>query len=79
MSSKLPKNEKTDIDSLFLDTTLRPAKWEEYIGQDNIKNNLLLNHYFLGDAHTLRLEAYQVHSCCKCSNRAGNIIIASNN
>jgi Holliday junction DNA helicase RuvB len=26
----------------FLDTTLRPAKWEEYIGQENIKNNLFI-------------------------------------
>ncbi len=25
---------------LFLDQTLRPAKWGEYIGQENIKNNL---------------------------------------
>ena len=25
---------------LFLDQTLRPAKWDEYIGQDNIKSNL---------------------------------------
>src|SRR3989344_1894865 len=27
-------------ESLFLDTTLRPSKWEDYIGQSNIKNNL---------------------------------------
>lgn len=27
-------------DSLFLDTTLRPNKWDEYIGQENIKKNL---------------------------------------
>jgi len=27
-------------DSLFLDTTLRPAKWDEYVGQNSIKNNL---------------------------------------
>jgi len=40
MSSKNPKKETSDTDSLFLDTTLRPARWEEYIGQDNIKNNL---------------------------------------
>lgn len=40
MSSKIPKKEKDDVDSLFLDTTLRPAVWEEYIGQDNIKKNL---------------------------------------
>lgn len=30
-------NEK---DSLFLDTTLRPSKWDDYVGQTNIKNNL---------------------------------------
>lgn len=24
----------------FLDTTLRPASWDEYIGQDSVKNNL---------------------------------------
>jgi Holliday junction DNA helicase RuvB len=33
-------NKKNDMDTGFLDTTLRPAKWDEYIGQDNIKNNL---------------------------------------
>lgn len=27
-------------DSLFLDTTLRPSKWDEYIGQSVIKKNL---------------------------------------
>lgn len=27
-------------DELFLDQTLRPAKWDEYIGQKNIKENL---------------------------------------
>src|SRR3989344_4129440 len=33
--------ENTDNkDSTFLDTTLRPSKWEDYIGQTNIKNNL---------------------------------------
>ncbi len=30
----------SDSDSLFLDTTLRPAKWDEYIGQTSIKKNL---------------------------------------
>lgn len=29
-----------DTDSAFLDTTLRPAAWEEYIGQERIKENL---------------------------------------
>lgn len=27
-------------DELFLDTTLRPSSWEEYVGQKNIKENL---------------------------------------
>lgn len=27
-------------EALFLDTTLRPSKWDEYIGQKNIKKNL---------------------------------------
>lgn len=31
------ENEK---DSLFLDTTLRPSKWDDYIGQKSIKKNL---------------------------------------
>jgi len=34
---KIPSGEK---DSGFLDQTLRPARWEEYIGQKNIKDNL---------------------------------------
>ncbi len=43
MSTKLNNNEdnqelKRDFD--FLDQTLRPASWEEYIGQENIKKNL---------------------------------------
>ncbi len=29
-----------DKDNLFLDTTLRPSKWDDYVGQTNIKNNL---------------------------------------
>jgi Holliday junction DNA helicase RuvB len=32
--------EITEKDSLFLDTTLRPSKWDDYVGQTNIKNNL---------------------------------------
>src|SRR3954463_7384477 len=27
-------------DGLFLDTTLRPAIWDDYVGQNNIKKNL---------------------------------------
>ncbi|MHB1316711.1 MAG: Holliday junction branch migration DNA helicase RuvB, partial [Minisyncoccota bacterium] len=39
--SSIPKNtEKQPDDSLFLDTTLRPSHWDEYIGQNTIKNNL---------------------------------------
>lgn len=33
------KPEQTD-DGQFLDTTLRPSKWADYIGQSSIKNNL---------------------------------------
>jgi len=29
-----------DGDELFLDTTLRPSKWDEYVGQKTIKDNL---------------------------------------
>src|SRR3989338_1474711 len=39
MSSNL-KNTPPTPDTDFLDQTLRPSKWEEYIGQDNIKKNL---------------------------------------
>jgi len=36
-----PEIEKTGgEESLFLDTTLRPSKWEDYIGQNSIKKNL---------------------------------------
>lgn len=31
---------KTTPDEGFLDTKLRPAAWDEYVGQQNIKNNL---------------------------------------
>ncbi len=37
-SGKIENTESGD--SLFLDTTLRPNKWEEYIGQTSIKKNL---------------------------------------
>lgn len=37
MSSDFPINNK---DSLFLDQRLRPERWEEYIGQEHIKQNL---------------------------------------
>ncbi len=32
--------QKTEADALFLDTTLRPGKWDEYVGQSGIKKNL---------------------------------------
>ncbi len=42
MDNTLKKKDinESEKDALFLDTTLRPSKWEEYIGQTNIKNNL---------------------------------------
>ena len=40
MSSTPQKPENTPEDALFLDTTLRPSKWDEYIGQNVIKKNL---------------------------------------
>ncbi len=39
MSKKKPE-EAGDKDNLFLDTTLRPSKWDDYVGQTNIKKNL---------------------------------------
>jgi len=47
MSSK-PKNDNLDpgidspngIDGSFLDSTLRPSKWDDYIGQKTVKDNL---------------------------------------
>ncbi len=44
MSSPFPQNDtsqqKTPREEQVLDTTLRPAKWDEYIGQETIKSNL---------------------------------------
>lgn len=34
------QNEKQNTDELFLDQTLRPSSWGEYIGQETIKENL---------------------------------------
>lgn len=34
------QNEKQNTDELFLDQTLRPSSWSEYIGQETIKENL---------------------------------------
>jgi holliday junction DNA helicase RuvB len=38
--TKHVKNNKETKDFEFLDQTLRPSKWDEYIGQENIKKNL---------------------------------------
>lgn len=40
MSRKTDIQTNQDKDSGFLDQTLRPARWDEYIGQKNIKDNL---------------------------------------
>jgi len=32
--------DRGNSDNLFLDTTLRPSKWDDYVGQINIKKNL---------------------------------------
>jgi len=41
MNNKTDKKDETnEIDTGFLDTTLRPAKWVDYIGQESIKKNL---------------------------------------
>jgi Holliday junction DNA helicase RuvB len=44
MSSPFPQKdtppENTPKDEQVLDTTLRPAKWDDYIGQEQIKSNL---------------------------------------
>ena len=40
MSSAPIKNQKNTEESTFLDQTLRPSRWDEYIGQKNIKENL---------------------------------------
>ena len=39
MSSDTPQNEEIKNDN-FLDNTLRPRNWDEYIGQEKIKQNL---------------------------------------
>ena len=40
MSSDNNNISSSNESSLFLDNALRPAEWDEYIGQENIKNNL---------------------------------------
>ncbi|MCK4386802.1 MAG: Holliday junction branch migration DNA helicase RuvB [Candidatus Pacebacteria bacterium] len=44
MKKETPKeiNEKNKKNESFLDRTLRPNCWNEYIGQENTKNNLLI-------------------------------------
>ncbi|MEQ1500142.1 MAG: Holliday junction branch migration DNA helicase RuvB [Parcubacteria group bacterium] len=37
---KKPQPADENKDNLFLDNTLRPGKWDEYIGQNSIKKNL---------------------------------------
>jgi Holliday junction DNA helicase RuvB len=38
--STLPPKSSSDLPDQWLDKTLRPVKWDEYIGQINVKNNL---------------------------------------
>lgn len=40
MSTKSEKKSEKKVDEVFLDQTLRPTKWEDYIGQKHIKDNL---------------------------------------
>ena len=40
MSRENDKKNNKPKDDLFLDNALRPSEWDEYIGQENIKNNL---------------------------------------
>lgn len=40
MVALLPKKQKTNSLDQGIDQTLRPRRWEEYVGQEKIKNNL---------------------------------------
>lgn len=40
MSSDADQNPPTGATETYLDQTLRPASWDEYVGQESIKNNL---------------------------------------
>jgi holliday junction DNA helicase RuvB len=41
ISKKTKKTSGNEVqDSTFLDTTLRPSKWDDYVGQKSVKNNL---------------------------------------
>ncbi|MCK5060182.1 MAG: Holliday junction branch migration DNA helicase RuvB [Candidatus Pacebacteria bacterium] len=42
MSSSLPQPSQTESDLAFLDQTLRPTQWNDYIGQQNIKENIAI-------------------------------------
>ncbi|MFH1402063.1 MAG: Holliday junction branch migration DNA helicase RuvB [Patescibacteria group bacterium] len=41
-ATKNPKTEEFAKKEVFLDQTLRPNTWNEYIGQENIKNNVFI-------------------------------------
>ena len=40
MSSESSKNDKNNGDAQFLDQRLRPSRWDDYVGQEHIKQNL---------------------------------------
>lgn len=40
MNTSTTRNEKETKETGYLDQTLRPSKWDQYIGQKNIKDNL---------------------------------------
>lgn len=40
MSSESPKNDKSNSEAQFLDQRLRPSRWDDYVGQEHIKQNL---------------------------------------
>lgn len=40
MSSSAEDTQTNAPESIFLDATLRPAQWDEYVGQETVKNNL---------------------------------------
>ena len=40
MSSKKASKKTLDNEESFLDQTLRPTRWDEYIGQKHIKDNV---------------------------------------
>ena len=40
MSSKQNKKNQNGVGDTYLDQTLRPTKWDEYVGQKHIKDNV---------------------------------------